>query len=345
VETRLGGWPEVDTLVRRLEAHSTTLTPAERAVLAGLEADLRGDLWGRLQAARELMSLTPASVEGYTLAASSALFVNRPREALTILSRVDPDRGLLLVAPFYWINQAPALHRLGDHRAELESARQGLRRFPDRSSTHLNLLIALAALGDLDGLRREFPRATRDDSDPGLAARQKSLWIWRELRAHGHAATADRWLAEVLAQPPPNGADSSLAGILVEGDLLSSAGRWADARRVYSTALPRYRGTPTLLGRLGTTAAHLGDRAEALRLDNDLAHLSRPYLFGSQTYARARIAAALGDGVTAVNLLRSAWAQGRPIAFDDRDNEDVHTDPEFDSLREFFAFQMLMRTD
>lgn len=345
VETRVGGWPAVDTLVRRVEAHSTRLTPAERAVLAGLEADLRGDLWGRLQAARELMTLTPASVEGYTLAASSALFVNRPREALTILSRVDPDRGLLLVAPFYWINQAPALHRLGDHRAELESARQGLRRFPDRSSTHLNLLTALAALGDLDGLRREFPRATRDDPDPGLAVRQKSLWIWRELRAHGHAVAADRWLAEVLAQPPPNGADTSLAGTLVEGDLLSSAGRWADARRVYTTALPRYRGTPALLGRLGATAAHLGDRAEALRQDNDLAHLSRPYLFGSQTYARARIAAALGDRATAVTLLRSAWAQGRPIAFDDRDDEDVHSDPEFDSLRDFFAFQMLMRTD
>ena len=111
VETRLSHWPAVDTLVRRLQAHTNTLRPAERAVLAGLEADLRGDLWGRLRAARELMNLTPASVEGYTLAASSALFVNHPREALNILSRVDPDRGLLLVAPFFWINQTPALHR------------------------------------------------------------------------------------------------------------------------------------------------------------------------------------------------------------------------------------------
>ena len=28
--------------------------------------------------------------------------INRPRDSLTILSNVDPDRGLLLIAPFYW---------------------------------------------------------------------------------------------------------------------------------------------------------------------------------------------------------------------------------------------------
>ncbi len=100
-----------------------------------------------------------------------------------------------------------------------------------------------------------------------------------------------------------------------------------------------------VLGRLGATAAHLGDRREASRLDSTLASLSRPYLFGSHTYARARIAAALGKRAAAVELLRSAWAQGRPLAFDDRGMDDVHTDPEFDSLRDFFPFQMLMRTD
>jgi hypothetical protein len=46
-----------------------------------------------------------------------------------------------------------------------------------------------------------------------------------------------------------------------------------------------------------------------------------------------------------VELLRSAWAQGRPIAFDNLEDEDVHSDPEFDSLRDYFPFQLLMRTD
>ena len=100
-----------------------------------------------------------------------------------------------------------------------------------------------------------------------------------------------------------------------------------------------------LLGRLGATAARMGDRTEALRLSGELAALSTPHLFGSQTYARARISAALGDRADAVELLQEAWIQGRPLAFDGRDAEDVHSDPAFESLREFVPFQALMRTD
>jgi hypothetical protein len=96
---------------------------------------------------------------------------------------------------------------------------------------------------------------------------------------------------------------------------------------------------------LGTTAVHLGDSTAARRFDRILAQLPSRYRFGRQTYARARIAAALGDKAAAVQLLRSAWAQGRPIAFDNLEDEDVHSDPEFDSLRDYFPFQLLMRTD
>ena len=345
VDTRLSNWPAVDSAVRRLEAHINTLRPAERAVLAGLQADLRGDLWERLRASRELMNLTPASVEGYTLAASSALFINHPREALNILSRVDPDRGLLLVAPFYWINLSPALHRVGDHRAEVESARQGLRRFPDRFWTHLNLLLALAAEGDVDALHRELPRVTRDDPVPAIGDRQKAFYVWRELRAHGHIEAAAQWLVPLVSTPVTSPSDTTLATALLEGDLEAAAGRWDNARRVYAAGLVGHLGNPDLLGRLGSTAAHLGDSAAAKRFDRALAQLPPKFQFGRQTYARARIAAALGDKAGAVSLLRTAWVEGRPIAFDNLEDEDVHTDPEFESLRDYFPFQLLMRTD
>jgi hypothetical protein len=92
-------------------------------------------------------------------------------------------------------------------------------------------------------------------------------------------------------------------------------------------------------------AAHRGDRAEAQRIDRLLSQLSRPYLFGRQTYARARIAAALGDFPAAVELLRQAWGEGRPITFDNYSYEDVHCDEEFAVLRDYLPFQMLVRTD
>jgi tetratricopeptide (TPR) repeat protein len=234
---------------------------------------------------------------------------------------------------------------LGDHRAELESARQGLRRFPDRFYVHLDVLLALAAAGDIRGLRRAFPSSARDDPNPGLTVRQNTLYVWRELRAHGHTAAAAQWLEVPPTQAPIPHSDTTLAATLVEGDLLSAAGRWVEARARYAAALPRSPDEPALLGRLGALAAHLGEEAEALRFERALAAQSTPYLFGAHTYARARIAAALGERAQAVELLRAAWAEGRSLSYDDRDNEDVHTDPEFESLRDFMPFQTLMRTD
>lgn len=345
VETRLADWPAVDTLLRRIGAREHTLTHAERAVLTGLRADLRGDLWGRLRAARELIELTPASVEGYTLAASSALMVNRPRESLSILSKVDPDRGLLLVAPYYWDTHTSALHRLGNHRGELESARRGVRRFPDRYWPHVNLLLALAAAGDVKAIRRELDRSTRDDPYGATGRRQASLWVWRELRVHGHEAAAARWLTMLDEETPGTGSDTTLASRVLEGDVQYAARHWEVAQRHYAAGLVQHPGNHQLLGRLGTTAARLGDRIEAERLAAALAAASGPYLFGSHTYARARIAAALGDRAEAVELLREAWTQGRPLAFDGRDIEDVHSDPAFETLRDFLPFKALMQTD
>ena len=345
IETRISNWAGADLLLRRLATHEGILTPAERAVLEGLRADLRGDLWSRLRAARELIELTPASVEGYTLAASTALMVNRPRQSLLILSKVDPDRGLLLVAPFYWMTHTAALHRLKNHVAELESARQGIRRFPERYWPHVNLLLALAAVGDLKALKKELAQKTEEDPYGGAGERHASYWVWRELRAHGHEKAASEWLAMLMNGTPATGRDTSLHGLILEGDVLYAAQQWKAAREVYQQALRGSPQSPVLLGRLGATAVRVGERDEAERLITQLTSMNDPYLFGSQQYAAARIAAGLGQQARAVELLRAAWKEGRPIGFDDRQNEDVHSDPEFESLRTFPAFLALMRTD
>jgi hypothetical protein len=148
-----------------------------------------------------------------------------------------------------------------------------------------------------------------------------------------------------LSGPPADRGDTSLVATLLEGDLQGAEGHWDSARTVYAAGLARNPGLPILLGRLGTAAVHDGDSTEARRFERMLAASKRPFLFGRATYARARIAAALGDKAAAVDLLRAAWFQGRPLAFDDRENEDVHSDPEFDSLRDFYPFQVLTRID
>jgi hypothetical protein len=76
-----------------------------------------------------------------------------------------------------------------------------------------------------------------------------------------------------------------------------------------------------------------------------VASFSSPYLFGNHTYARARNAAALDDRAGAVQLLEAAWTEGRPIASDDQENDDVHSDPEFARLVGFLPYETVMRGD
>jgi len=209
----------------------------------------------------------------------------------------------------------------------------------------VNLVLALAAAGQVKAVRRELPRSTRDDPYAATGPRQASLWVWRELRAHGHEAAAARWLTTLVDAAPATSFDTALAGKVLEGDIQYAARQWEGARRYYAAGLAQDPGNALLLGRLGAAAARMGDRPEAERLAAALAATSDPYLFGSQTYARARIAAALGDRAGAVELLQAAWIQGRSPAFDRRDIEDVHSDPAFETLRGFLPFQALMQTD
>jgi hypothetical protein len=90
-------------------------------------------------------------------------------------------------------------------------------------------------------------------------------------------------------------------------------------------------------GYLGTLAARRGDREEALRISTELESIDRPYLFGSNTYWRARIASLLGDRERAVALLREAFAQGREYGVY------LHRDMDLEPLRDYPPFQELLR--
>jgi hypothetical protein len=91
------------------------------------------------------------------------------------------------------------------------------------------------------------------------------------------------------------------------------------------------------LGYLGAIAARQGNREPALRVDQTLAGLKRPYLFGRHTVWRARIQALLGERDVAVGLLRDVIAQGYPHA------HELHSDLAFESLRDYPPFRELVR--
>jgi DNA-binding SARP family transcriptional activator/TolB-like protein len=335
-----GQWAAVDSIVRVVQAHRARLTPAENAIVDGLEANLRGDRPGRVRAARDLARLTPGSFEGYTLLADMALSVDDPSQAIEALSHVDPDRGLLLFSPIYWQTMTRALHQLGRYDDELKVARRAVRRFPDELGPQVALIRALAALGRTEDLAQEVGRTLAGDQDAEFDSAYRLLAGAAELQTHGHAQEADRLLASTrLTDPTPPQAARTVEADRIGVDLLYEAGRWADARQRYAQVLGRYPSDIESLTGVGASAARLGDRSEAARVDEQLAHWAQPFALGRNTYGRARIAAVLGDSAKAVALLERCFREGYPeVSIWERH---VHSERDFGGWSAYAPFRTL----
>jgi DNA-binding SARP family transcriptional activator len=336
-----GQWPAVDSIVRQVGARRGRLTPAENAIVDGLEANLRGDRPGRVRAARDLARLTPGSFEGYTLLAEMALSVGDHGQAIEALSHVDPDRGLLLLSPIYWQTMARALHQRGQYENELKVARRGVRRFPDELGPQIGLIRALAALGRTKDLTQEVERELAGDSDAAFDLSYRGLAGAAELRTHGHVREADALLASILSAgplPPPNGRTAEADRI--GADLLYEAGRWTDARQRYAEVFARYPADLESLIGVGAAAARLGDRGEALRVEQQLADWAPPFALGRNTYGRARITAVLGDSAKAVALLEQSFHEGYPVV--SIWERHVHSERDFAGWDGYAPFRVLM---
>ena len=72
-------------------------------------------------------------------------------------------------------------------------------------------------------------------------------------------------------------------------------------------------------------------------MDDRLAAIAEPYVFGGPTLWRALIAASLGERERAVNLLRDAFGRGADYGIW------LHRDPDLASLRDYPPFQELLR--
>jgi hypothetical protein len=110
------------------------------------------------------------------------------------------------------------------------------------------------------------------------------------------------------------------------------AGDWDLARRAYQArAIEDTANVQAHFG-LGAIAAHLGDSAEAARMDQWLEQHGK-------SYDRARLAAIRGNRAAAVALIRQAFQEhmtGRMF---------IHQDPDLDSLRGYAPYEELVRPE
>ena len=135
----------VDSIARQLEPHVDRLPPLDRGELDYATASCRGDFAGAHVASLAVLATVPHSVEFTILAAITATEDLRPREALAVLERLDPERaglkGPQRAIYRFWLAQA--YHLSGQYARELETTRAG------RDDAHLaaDEAAALAALG------------------------------------------------------------------------------------------------------------------------------------------------------------------------------------------------------
>jgi hypothetical protein len=294
------------SLVRRLRAPGTVLSAYQRDATEYLDAALAGEGERALAAIRRAADEAPGSRAHYILAAA-ALEMDRPREALESLQRMDPNRGVMRGWSSYWTQLAHAHHLLGDHARELQAARELRRRFPDRRVGWVLEARALAATGHviaLDSLmeaQRSLPPTTYWSQGAAMVN------AGEELRAHGFPAAGRaflergrRWLEGELAVNPRDRMHREWLAYALYGER-----RWTESERLWSALAAEYPDRVRYRGNAALCAAHLGRPGAGRRL---VPH--HPVERGTITYYRGIVAAIHGDPNRATSLLADAVRLG-----------------------------------
>ncbi len=238
-------------------------------------------------------------------------------------------------------------HRLGKYREELEIV-QGCEKVPaaepDNAYVYIN---PLAALDRMQELRRVVELCARNRGYTGRYERRALaadpyIIASEELLTHGHTRDAMAMLAPALAWfESVGGAQSpdTLVRVTYAGALIM-ASRWADAERALPALHPEDEYYSEARYYAGLIAAHRGDRALALAIEQELPRIPAPTFHNwlwdhPQVRVRqAAIAIALGDRDRAIAYVREQYARGM------NHSERVHLNPGLAPLRndpEFIA--------
>jgi TolB-like protein len=300
-----------DTVVRHAERLSARLAPAERALLDHVEAVIASNTEDAVRSAQRFMTLMPGSQESPLLLASVALSSLRPALALRALAHVDPDRGLNLAGPFYWLYESEAAAQVGDWDRSLAMGRSGQRRFPESGWMCYATSRGLARLGRIAELERQIAAAP-SRGDPLVEQARLAVNMWGELRAAGHADAADRLMQRYASVLDDRRADTARDVQFFRGRVLIRVGRAGESREIFTALAARDTGYDHLkdLNELGIAEATLGHRDAALNVEHELSSLRPRYDRGTPILLQAKIAANLGDRDRAIVLLQQALTRG-----------------------------------
>jgi tRNA A-37 threonylcarbamoyl transferase component Bud32/TolB-like protein len=304
-----GQFARADSIAKRIERLPQRLTANEQAQLEFMKLQLSGDLAGALRLQQRLaardsnaLSLHLIGVLGMALLRPDlvipAVEATLPTYAL-IGGVAERDNVVLLL---------DAYHRAGMHDRELRALSAYRATQKDVAYWGRIQLRAYAGAGDAVAALA-LVDSLRGASNDSLGVVIESVAAAAiEFKVHGDSATASRLYAtgrEWIATHPAGA--QTIDRRIREATLFLGAG-------LSDSAFNRLRSVQPRGARLFAVATALrGDTAAARGIADSLRAVDRPWTFGSQTYARAAIAGALGDRAHAVQLLTQASREGARI--------------------------------
>jgi len=339
----MAAWNISDELLQPLEAKRATLTQGQRNLVDGLRWGLDGRWSGALSQFREYSVGHPEDCMAKGAVILAAVNANRPQIAIETFDEIVwdpifPSNGRKIVHFLV----AGAHHSLSQHDNELDVIRQLWdedKRFFGNIWYRDVEAGALAALGRIEDCRATISTAATEPAHRPSHHGEMMVNVAGELRAHGHVAESRELALRALdwfesTELPPDSFQH------VQGYLISAYGLLGEHEQAYRLAVELLESQPdswSYQAYVGVAAARIGDRKTAEVMSQDLSAVDAPFTMGGPSFARAAIAAQMGDRNEAIRLLQQAITRGFSSYLQ------IHVDPSFDPIRDDPEFREVVR--
>ena len=334
---------QANALFENLRKKGNQLNDLDQAYVDFALASNNGEVLRSYQYARQLVDLE-SSHRTLVNAGLRALWLNRPREALEIFQKTDPELRMTPLDAYTYNFHSVAQRQLGNYEEALKVAQEGVKEFPFNFIALRAETLALAELGQLNEVNRRISSSYRFTPLRDMTTGRLLLDTGMVLAAKGNVSAAKELYDQAFlwVEKLPDKMVETDQHRFFYGELLYRAGKYEEAKKVFIALASEYGEYPVPIGYVGLCAARMAETREALEIFNDMRTADYPESYGWDSYMRARIAALIDDKEQAASLLQDAFMQNFPNVVS-WTVDDLRREGDFASVRETDAFVSILQ--